>query len=170
MKKPIPNSRESVVKSDAFLVSKTDLKGHITYCNPPFMEIAGFSEQELLGKPHNIVRHPDMPRVIFKILWNAIQNQGEVFAYVKNLSQDGGYYWVFANITASMDIKGNAIGYYSVRRKPNPKALEIIKPLYEKLLSLEKNGGIEASSQYINELLKEKGESYESFSNNLQRL
>ena len=170
MNQPIPTNKESIVSADAFLVSKTDSKGHISYCNPPFIEIAGFTEEELLGKPHNIVRHPDMPKVIFKLMWQCIQNKEEIFAYVKNLSQDGSYYWVYANVTASLDNRGNIIGYYSIRRKPNPKALEVIIPLYQKLLSLEKNDGMEASHKYLEELLVEKGVSYEEFSNNLQRL
>lgn len=170
MNKPTPTNRESVVAADAFLSSKTDIKGHITYCNPPFIELSGFNEQELLGKPHNIVRHPDMPKIIFKLLWEKIQNKEEIFAYVKNMSKDGGFYWVYANVTASLDSRGNIIGYYSVRRKPNPKALEIINPLYEKLLSLEKSGGMDASYAYLEEVLKEKGVSYDEFSNNLQRL
>jgi PAS domain S-box-containing protein len=170
MNKPSPTNKEYVVKSDAFLVSKTDIKGNITYCNPPFMEIAGYKEEELLGKPHNIVRHPDMPKLIFKVLWDGIKHKNEIFAYVKNMSGDGGYYWVYANVTASLDTKGNIIGYYSVRRKPNPKALEIIIPLYKELLALEQTAGIEASSKYLNDLLNEKGVSYEELSNNLQRL
>ncbi len=170
MKQPTPTNRESAVSADAFLVSKTDTKGKITYCNPPFMKLAGFSEKELLGKPHNIVRHPDMPKIIFKLLWQYIQNKEEIFAYVKNMSKDGGYYWVYANVTASFDSRGSIIGYYSIRRKPNPKALDVIIPLYDKLLSLEKSGGMEASNSYLEELLKEKGVSYEELSNNLQRL
>jgi PAS domain S-box-containing protein len=170
MHKTSPTTKEYEVKSDAFLVSKTDTKGRITYCNPPFIDIAGYSEKELLGKPHSIVRHPDMPRIIFKLLWEKIQRKEEIFAYVKNMSSDGGFYWVYANVTASLDKNGNIIGFYSVRRKPNPKALASIKPLYEKLVSIEKNSGIEASLKYLNEFLKEKGVSYEEFSNNLQRL
>ena len=170
MKQPTPTNRESVVSADAFLVSKTDTKGKISYCNPPFMKLAGFSEQELLGKPHNIVRHPDMPKIIFKLLWQCVQDKEEIFAYVKNMSKDGGYYWVYANVTASLDDRGNIVGYYSIRRKPNPKALDIIIPLYEKLLSLEKGGGMDASYAHLEELLKEKGVSYEELSNNLQRL
>ncbi|WP_024954918.1 PAS domain-containing protein [Sulfurospirillum arcachonense] len=168
--KPSPINKESVVKADAFLVSKTDTKGRITYCNPPFMEIAGYKETQLLGKPHNIVRHPDMPKVIFKLLWEKIQAKEEIFAYVKNMSADGGFYWVFANVTASTDNKGNTIGYYSVRRKPNPKALEVIIPLYKELIELENKDGINASYSHIEKLLKEKGMSYEELSNHLQRL
>ncbi|MDD3323541.1 MAG: PAS domain-containing protein [Sulfurospirillaceae bacterium] len=166
----MPNGKEYIVSADAFLVSKTDTKGKITYCNEPFIKIAGAKEKDLLGQPHNIIRHPDMPRVIFKLLWDKIKNKEEIFAYVKNMSFDGGFYWVYANITASLDINNNIVGYYSVRRKPNPKALEIIKPLYQQLLSLEKSGGIEASEKHLNTLLKDKGVSYDEFSNNLQRL
>jgi len=170
MKKPAPNSREKKVETDDFLVSKTDTKGKITYANPSFIKITGFSEIELLGKPHSIVRHQDMPKIIFKLLWEEISNKREIFAYVKNMSKDGGFYWVYANVTTSLDSRGNIIGYYSVRRKPNPKALEVIKPLYEKLLSLEKSGGMDASYNYIQDLLQDKGVSYDKLSNNLQRL
>jgi len=170
MTKPTPNSKETKIAQDDFLVSKTDTKGRITYANPSFIKVTGFTEVELLGKPHSIIRHPDMPKIIFKLLWEEISNKREIFAYVKNMSKDGGFYWVYANVTASVDLNDNIIGYYSVRRKPNPKALEIIAPLYDKLLSLEKSGGMDASYQYLVELLKEKGVSYDELSNNLQRL
>ena len=170
MTRPSPNTRETTIQQDDFLVSKTDTKGRITYANPSFIKVTGFTEIELLGKPHSLIRHPGMPKIIFKLLWEEISNKREIFAYVKNMSKDGGFYWVYANVTASLDAKNNIIGYYSVRRKPNPKALEVIIPLYEKLLSLEKSGGIDASYKYITELLKEKGVSYDELSNNLQRL
>ena len=134
------------------------------------LNIVGASEQEILGKPHNIIRHPDMPRIVFKLLWDKVKNKEEIFAYVKNLSFDGGYYWVYANVTASTDPSGKIIGYYSVRRKANPKALEIIQPLYAKLLELEKTGGMEASQAYLTDVLNQKGVSYEELSNTLQRL
>ena len=170
MTKPTPNSRETNIAQDDFLVSKTDTKGRITYANPSFIKVTGFTEKELLGKPHNIIRHPEMPKIIFKFLWEEISNKREIFAYIKNISKDGGFYWVYANVTASLDSRDNILGYYSVRRKANPKALEVIVPLYEKLLSLEKSGGIDASHKYMIELLKDKGVSYDELSNNLQRL
>ena len=163
-------NKEYRVEESAFLVSKTDLNGRITYCNEPFLKIVGAKQHELLGKPHNIIRHPDMPRAIFKLLWQRIQNKEEIFAYVKNKSFDGGYYWVFANITASVDDHNNAVGYYSVRRKPNPKAIEIIEPMYQKLLSVEKSNGMEASTKFLTDFLNEKNLSYDEFINNLQRL
>ena len=169
MKKPVPNNNERVVKDDAFLVSKTDTKGRITYCNLPFIEIVGATEQELLGKPHNIVRHPDMPRCVFKLLWDKVQDKKEIFAYVKNMSFDGSYYWVYANVTASIDRTGKIVGYYSVRRKPNLKALDVIKPLYKELLKQEQIGGMDASFAYLNKILEEKGVSYDEFIISLQR-
>ncbi|MDA7847957.1 PAS domain-containing protein [Sulfurospirillum sp.] len=170
MTKPFPTNRETNIQANDFLVSKTDPKGRISYANPAFIKVTGFSEKELLGKPHSLIRHEEMPKIIFKLLWGEISNKREIFAYVKNMSKDGGFYWVYANVTASLDAQNNIIGYYSVRRKANPKALEIIRPLYEKLLSLEKSDGIDASSNYIEELLKDKGISYDEFSNDLQRL
>ena len=163
-------NKEHMVEESAFLVSKTDLKGRITYCNEPFLKIVGAKQAEVLGKPHNIVRHPDMPRAIFKLLWEHIKDKKEIFAYVKNKSFDGGYYWVFANITASVDDCNNAVGYYSVRRKPNPKAIEVIEPIYQKLLSVEKSGGMDASMKFLTDFLNEKNLSYDEFVNNLQRL
>jgi len=156
-------SYEKVMRAEDFIVSKTDTKGKITYCNEIFMDMAGATEGELLGKPHNIIRHPDMPWAVFKLLWDKVQGGEEVFAYVKNKSFDGAYYWVYANVTPSYDERGNIIGYYSVRIKPNEKALEAIKPVYQKMLELEATGGMEASTKYLMDLLNEKGVSYDEF-------
>ena len=157
------------LKPDDFIVSKTDTKGRITYVNRIFMDLAEYSEAELLGKPHKIVRHPKMPRVIFKLLWERIQNKEEIFAYVINKTKNNNEYWVLANVTASLDDYGNIVGYYSVRRKPNPKALEIIEPLYEKMLEAEKSGGMDASMKILQDLLKEEGASYDEFIISIQQ-
>lgn len=151
------------MQKNDFIVSKTDLKGRITYVNKIFMKMAEYTEKELLGKPHNIVRHPDMPKAVFKLLWNKVSKKEEIFAYVINKTKNGNAYWVFANVTASLDEKGNIVGYYSVRRCPNPKAIEIIKPLYAKMLEAEKTGGMEASTKILTDLLSEKGVSYDEF-------
>jgi PAS domain S-box-containing protein len=169
MNRPNPTNVERQVKDDAFLVSKTDPKGRITYCNLPFIEIVGGTEQQLLGQHHNIVRHPDMPKVIFKLLWGKIQSKQEIFAYVKNMSFDGSYYWVFANVTASLDKNGQIVGYYSIRRKPSSNSLKTIIPLYQELLAKEKSGGIEASQAHLEAYLKNQGVDYDTFANRLQR-
>jgi PAS domain S-box-containing protein len=164
----MPNNHEKVMKEEDFIISKTDTTGKITYCNKIFMEMSSMSEKELLGKPHSIIRHPDMPKAVFKLLWDRIQNKDEIFAYVKNLSANGDFYWVFANITASYDNSGQIIGYYSVRRKPNPKAIETIKSLYAEMLRLEKSNGVTASIEYLTNVLKKEGVSYDEFITKIQ--
>ncbi len=168
-KKITPTDKERIMREDDFIVSKTDLKGIITYCNRIFMEFANYKEEELLGQNHNIIRHPDMPSVVFKVLWDEIQAGREVNAYVKNLASDGSYYWVFANITPVFNDKNEIVGYNAVRRAPDRKKLEeVIIPLYETLLAEEKkhsrkSDGIAASYELLKQILEEKGKSYEEF-------
>lgn len=151
------------IRENDFIVSKTDLKGHITYCNKIFIDMSEYSEGELLGKPHNILRHPSMPKAIFKYLWDTVSKKQEVFAYVVNKTKNGNEYWVIANITPSLDERGNLIGYYSVRRKPSNKALEVIKPLYAQMLDVEKSKGVDASFKVLTDILEEKGVSYDEY-------
>ena len=154
---------EKQLRDEDFIVSKTDLKGRITYVNKIFMEMGEYNEAELLNQPHNLIRHPDMPKAVFKLLWERVQNKEEIFAYVINQTKNNNHYWVFANVTPSLDVQGNIIGYYSVRRKPSQKALEIIQPLYKKMLEAEKTGGMNASTQILQNILGEKGVSYDEF-------
>lgn len=168
MIRPQPTQNERVLGEDDFIVSKTDLKGVITYGNRIFIEISGYSEPELLGSPHSILRHPDMPRAIFKLLWDTIQAKGEICAYVKNLAKDGSFYWVFANITPSFDRHGNLIGYYSVRRKPRPEAVQTMAGLYRAMLEAERlagdgQAGMKASTALLHQTLAQKDMSYEEF-------
>lgn len=128
---------ENKLNPDDFIVSKTDRKGVITYCNEIFIEMAKYSEEELLGSPHNIIRHPDMPKAVFKLLWEEIAKENEVFAFVKNRSKDGSFYWVYANVTASVDEYGRIIGYFSVRRKPNENAIKAVEEVYTKMRTIE---------------------------------
>ena len=149
------------MKDDDFIVSKTDLKGRITYTNKIFMDMAEYTEEQLLGQPHSIIRHPDMPKAVFRYLWDTIVKKDEVFAFVINKTKNGNSYWVYTNVTASLDDRGNLIGYYSVRRRPNPKALEIIIPLYKKMIEVEKSSGVDASFKVLTDILEEKGIGYD---------
>jgi PAS domain S-box-containing protein len=162
-----PTSVEKVMREDDFIVSKTDLKGRITYGNRIFIEFSGYSEAELLGAQQNIIRHPDMPRAIFKLLWDTIQGGQECFAYVKNMRKDGAYYWVFANVTPSYDSEGKPNGYLSVRRRARPEAVRVVESLYKAMLGEEKRAGsrdaIAASTRVLNDTLAGKGLSYEEF-------
>ena len=147
-----------------FIVSKTDLKGRITYANDLFVEVSEYSEDELIGAPHNILRHADMPRAVFKLLWDAIGSGKEIFAYVKNRTKNGKYYWVHAYVTPEFDPKTKAItGYHSVRRSPSPKGVAAIAPLYEKMLQVERSGGMDASLRLLKETLSQHKASYDDF-------
>ena len=163
--KVTPNNHEKVMREDDFIVSKTDLKGRITYGNRIFIEFSGYSEDELIGTQHNIIRHPDMPRAVFKLLWDTIANGKECFAYVKNLAKDGSFYWVFANITPSYDDQGNIIGYLSVRRKPKASGLKVVTEVYKAMVEAEAKAGaknaMQASTELLVNILNEKGMSYE---------
>jgi PAS domain S-box-containing protein len=160
-----PTQRERIMREDDFIVSKTDPKGIITYCNPIFIEFSGYGEEELLGTQHNIIRHPDMPRAAFKLAWDTIQAGREFFGYVKNMSKDGGFYWVFTHITPDFGPRGNIVGYTSVRRCPKRDAIEKVAPVYRKMLDAEKAAGardaIAAGTNVLVDLLKQTGMSYE---------
>src|SRR5574343_303259 len=107
---------EQHLRDDTLIVSKTDLKGRITYINRDFLEISGFTEVELIGEPHNLVRHPDMPPEAFEDLWRDIKAGRPWTGFVKNRCKNGDYYWVLANATPIME-NGQIVGYMSVRRK-----------------------------------------------------
>ena len=162
-----PTNKELVMRESDFIVSKTDAKGRLTYANRIFIEFSKYSEEELLGKQHNIIRHPDMPRGVFKLLWDTLSQGKEIFAYVKNMSKDGSFYWVIANVTPSYDLQGKLIGYYSVRRKPKPESIAIVEELYKSMLAVERTTGsknaAEASLKLVSDLLVDKGMTYEEF-------
>jgi PAS domain S-box-containing protein len=160
---------ELQMNENEFIVSKTDLNGNITYGNETFIQMSGYRENELLNAPHNILRHDDMPKVIFKLLWERIQHPVGIYAYVKNKTKNGDYYWVFAYVTPSYDTRGKKIGYYSVRRRPTQKAIRTIEALYRELIQIEREGGVGASLSHLNGLLKEKGVTYDQFVFALQK-
>lgn len=160
-----PTTAERMMREDDFIVSMTDLKGRIVYCNRIFIEFSGYTEKELLNMQHNIIRHPDMPRAVFKLLWGKIKDKEECFAYIKNMSKDGSFYWVSANVTPTFDLAGNATGYLSVRRKPKLSGIEVVTPLYAAMLKAEQDAGpanaIDASTKILVDLLTQKGMGYD---------
>ena len=162
-----PNNIEIPMRDDDFIITKTDPAGVLTYVNQTFVEFSGYREKELIGKQHNIIRHPDMPRAVFKMLWDTLKSGHEFNGYVKNLNRDGRHYWVLANVTPSLDDKGVLLGYYSVRRKPSKAALEIIEDIYHEMLEAEKKAGakraIEVSRQILEHLLKQNRMNYDEY-------
>jgi PAS domain S-box-containing protein len=162
-----PTRHEKVMRENDFIVSKTDTKGRITYGNRIFVEFSGYTERELIGTQHNIIRHPDMPRGVFKFLWDTIGQGSECCAYVKNMAKDGSFYWVFANVTPDYDESGRINGYFSVRRKPAKAAVDVMTDVYRAMLAEEQKAGpkdaMNASLGWLVNVLTQKGVSYEQF-------
>lgn len=161
-----PTGIERRLAEDEIIVSKTDRSGRILYANDVFLQIAGYTEREVLGMPHSIVRHPDMPRCAFALLWETIAAGSEIFAYVVNLAKNGDHYWVFAHVTPTLGSDGRIVGYHSSRRSPNRRALEVIEPLYRELVAVEqahggKQEGIAASRALLERKLAAQGVAYD---------
>ena len=159
--RPTPINEEIKLFPYKTIMSKTDPKGIIEYANDYFVEVSEYKEWELMGQPHNVIRHPDMPKIIFKVLWDRLQNKQNIHAIVKNLAKSGRYYWVVTDFKWKEDENGNIIAYYS-RRKAIPENVKhFFGELYAKLRKLEDKGGMEASGAYLQGFLDEMGKTYD---------
>jgi PAS domain S-box-containing protein len=168
MSHPTPINHEIKLNSKRYIVSKTDPKGIIEYGNDYFVEISGYSEAELIGKPHNIVRHPDMPKIVYKMMWDRINQGKNIMAVVKNMAKDGSFYWVITEFEPKIDPITNEIISHTAFRKAAPQnAVDALTPVYAKLLQIEKEGGMEASEKYFRGFLEEKGLTYDELINQL---
>ncbi|WP_417482822.1 PAS domain-containing protein [Maricaulis sp.] len=161
--------KERTFPDDQVIVTKTDLKGHITYANEVFQSLSSLTERECLGAPHNLIRHPDMPRCVFDLMWKTIQDGREIFAYVLNRATNGDHYWVHAHVTPSFNDAGEIVGYHSNRRKPERRVVqEHIIPLYAQLRAEERRHerpkqALAASTEMLNSKLAELGLEYDQF-------
>lgn len=164
----VPTNTEVFFRDEDVIVSKTDLKGRITYANQEFCRIAGYSEAELLNQPHSILRHPDMPRAVFKLLWDKLTGGSEVFAYVKNMTKNGDFYWVMAHVTPSFNAARQIIGYHSNRRVPRREVVSnTIAPLYSEILNQERqhqNGqkALAAGHEFLTNFLDTRKTTYDA--------
>ena len=163
-----PTGIERTFGEDEVIVSKTDLKGRITYGNEVFLRIAGYPESEIVGAPHSILRHPWMPRCVFKLLWDRIESGDEVFAYVVNMAKGGDHYWVFAHVTPTFASDGSIVGYHSNRRKPTASQSQAAAGLYRTLSDIEERAsdrkiGMAQSAEHLGSMLASKGVSYDEF-------
>ncbi len=160
---------EVEVKPGHRIVSKTDPKGVVLSGNDKFFEYSGYPEREILGKPHSILRHHDMPKIVFKLLWAKIRHGMDVNAFVKNRRKDGGYYWVYASVTPSVNKKtGEIDGYFSIRKRANPDAVAGVIELYDELKKLEETKGYEAAKAALRSLLDDKGMKFNDLMSRIQ--
>ena len=171
-----PTGNERFFDKDELIVSKTDPKGLITYANDVFIRIADYSEAELLGEPHNILRHPAMPQCVFKLLWDTVAAGNEIFAYVVNRAKNGDHYWVNAHITPWFDQSGRIDGYHSNRRVPDRDLIHgTIEPIYAALLAEERKHAtpreaMAASTAMLVDMIAGQGfGDYDSFIHSLDR-
>lgn len=153
MERPRPNDHELEVKSVDIIVSKSDIEGNIEYANPIFFKLSGYNKRELTFAPHSILRHPDMPKVVFKYLWDELKKGNEVYAFVKNLTKHGSFYWVLAYVRPAFNPDGSLRNYVSTRKVVSANARSVIEPLYAKLLEIEKSSGVEASEKVLRDTL-----------------
>lgn len=163
-----PTGVERTFGEDEIIVSKTDPTGVITYANQVFVRVSGYTESELLGQQHNLVRHRDMPRCVFKLLWDTLRAGREIFAYVVNQAKNGDHYWVLAHVTPTFGAEGEIVGYHSNRRKPRQEAVEKAAALYEALRQEEERfsshkEGMAAAGAVLAATLQEAGVEYDEF-------
>jgi PAS domain S-box-containing protein len=163
-----PTGRERTFDPDEVIVSKTDPRGRITYANRVFCRVSGYSESELVGAPHSLIRHPAMPRVVFKLIWDTIASGKEIFGYVVNLARNGDHYWVFAHVTPTFDGKGKIVAYHSNRRVPTRRGVDTMTRIYAALLAEEKRyprgpEQMAASGALLTKTLADAGVTYEQF-------
>ena len=166
--RPLPTGRDVTFGEDEIIVSKTDLRGRITYVNDVFTRVACYREPELLGQPHSIIRHPDMPRCVFKLLWDTLTAKQEIFAYVLNMNAKGDGYWVLAHVTPSYGPTGDIISYHSNRRKPANAAVDKARDLYRKLREIEntpdsRKDGMQSAFDFLVNTLQTQGVGYDEF-------
>ncbi|MBL4785948.1 MAG: PAS domain S-box protein [Cohaesibacteraceae bacterium] len=163
------SGKEVYFNENELIVSKTDLKGTLTYVNDVFCSIAGYTEIECLGQPHSMIRNANMPRSIFDLLWKTIQGGNEIFAYVVNRCKNGDHYWVLAHVTPSYSSRGSVNGYHSSRRVPDRNILNnTVIPLYKSLLAEEKKhanrkDGMQAANRLISDILSRENVKYDEY-------
>ena len=164
IKRPTPIDEEVIWDKRSTLMSRTNKHGHIMASNEAFQEVSGYTEAELYNQPHSLIRHPDMPKVVFKILWENLKGRQNFHAIIKNLSKSGKYYWVITNFEIIRNEKDEITAFVSYR-KALPKSLinEHIAPLYERLLKIEKANGVEVSERYFKGFLEDRKTTYDKF-------
>ena len=159
--RPSPINEEIIIPDDQVLISVTDPKGNIIEANDIFAKVSGYSEDELVGSSHNIIRHPDMPKIMFKIVWDHIMEKENVMAVVKNLAKDGKYYWVVTDFVTRVDADRNIINYTAYRRPVHDKVKQAVIPLYKALCAIEDVAGMDAAEKFLNDYFEERDLNYD---------
>jgi PAS domain S-box-containing protein len=155
--------KEVSISSKDILITRTDHAGVMNYGNDSFLRISGYSKDEVIGSKHNLVRHPDMPKVIFHLMWKSIKKRKNITAIIKNLTKDGSYYWVITDFKTQEDYSGAIQNHIAYRRAVPRSALEVIEPFYDTLLRIETDHGMNASLIYLKRYFQERDVTYNEF-------
>lgn len=159
--RPTPINEEIIIPDEEVLISVTDPKGIIIETNDIFTKISGYSDEELIGSSHNIIRHPDMPKIMFKIVWDHIMDKENVMAVVKNLAKDGKYYWVVTDFVTRVDADRNIINYTAYRRPVHDKVKQAVIPLYKALCAIEDVAGMDSAEKFLNNYFEDRDTNYD---------
>jgi PAS domain S-box-containing protein len=162
-------SKEVRCTTQEVIITRTDLNGNIIYCNPTFTKVNGFKGTSVIDKPHNIIRHPDMPKAIFKIIWSIIEQGLPIQAIVKNRTNDGHYYWTLINWKIQKNRDHQTISYIAYAKQAPDHAIKAIEPIYEMMLAIEKRENINASLEYLHLFLEEEKLSYKEYMEKLTK-
>lgn len=161
--RPIVLDEEIKFSKKKFIVSKTDLKGNIIFINKNFSDVSGYSEEELIGAPHNILRHPDMPQAVFFLVWKTLLSGRPISGVVKNLAKNGKYYWVIADLEPKFNPQGDIVALTAFRRAAPDHVIEAAEELYATMLAIEKKHGMHQSISYLEGFLEEHQITYHDF-------
>jgi len=151
------------------IVSRTDTDGNIVYCNPTFLEVNSLKSSEVIKKPHNIVRHPDMPKSIFRIIWSIIEQGFPIQAVIKNKTHDGFYYWTLMTIKPQKDRDNKIISYVAYGKQAPDAVIKEIEPLYKIMKEIEEELDIQSAIEYLESHLKEEGMTYAQYMKHLTK-
>ncbi|SFV56376.1 Methyl-accepting chemotaxis protein [hydrothermal vent metagenome] len=161
--RPKAIDREAKFDKKRFILSKTDTKGNILSINSEFCDISGYSEKELIGKQHNILRHPNMPKAIFHLMWKYLLSGRAITVVIKNLTKSGEYYWVIADLKPRFNEKGTIVSFTSFQKFATEDIVEEIEELYETMIRIEKVHKIKNSLEYLDGFLEERKVTYDGF-------
>jgi PAS domain S-box-containing protein len=164
-----PTNKEIKLNPKKYILSTTDLEGNIIKVNDYFLEVCKYSKEELIGAPHSIVRHPDMPKAIFYLMWQHIQNGQNITAVVKNMAKNGDHYWVITDFEIRRDHDGKINRYMAFRQAAPKKIVRTIEPLYKKLIEIEKADDMEVSVEYLLDFVAGQGTDYNGYIQKLEK-
>ena len=151
------------------IVSRTNTEGDIVYCNPTFLEVNGFKSSEIINQPHSIVRHPDMPKTIFRVIWSIIGQGMPIQAVIKNQTNNGDYYWTLMTIKPQKDRDDKIISYVAYGKQAPDAVVKKIEPLYKIISEIEHELNIESALEYLESYLKEEGMNYAQYMQHLTK-